>query len=176
MNRKTSLKSPPSVAIFDPEWWKVASALLIAMLLQTTLLPHLTPRGALISPAFLIVLWYAANGGALRGAFFGLIVGACEDAFSITGVAWTFANAAAGLLAGALRPTMLNGSMLASTCTVIPLTIARYVVFLFIFHGEHGGLIEAHWGAMLRQALLNAGTVLAALLIAARFDLPYAGR
>jgi hypothetical protein len=163
-------KSPPSIAVFDPEWWKIATALYAALLAQTTLL-----HGFPASPALLLVLWYAVNAGVMRGTLFGLIVGACEDALGAAAAAWTFADAAAGAFAGALA-RILPGSPLPLACAVVPLTVARYVVFLAVLHNERGAFTETHWGAMLCQALLNALLALAALIIAARFDLPYAGR
>jgi cell shape-determining protein MreD len=163
-------KSPPSIALFDPEWWKIAIALYAALLLQTTLL-----HGLPVSLALLLVLWYAMNAGAMRGALFGLIVGACEDSLGAGGGAWTFADAAAGAFAGALART-LPGSPLPAACAVIPLTVARYFVFLSVLHNERGAFAQAHWGSMLCQAFLNAVVALAAFIIAARFDLPYAGR
>jgi hypothetical protein len=163
-------KSPPSIAAFDPEWWKIAIALYVALLAQTTLL-----HGIAASPVLLLVLWYAVNAGVMRGALFGLLVGACEDALGAGGDAWTFADAATGAFAGALART-LPGSPLPAALAVIPLTAARYLVFLWALHNEHGAFTEAHWSWMLSQALLNAVLALAAFIIAARFDLPYAGR
>lgn len=163
-------KSPPSIAAFDPDWWKLAIALYVALLLQTTLLHDTTA-----SPALLLLLWYAVNAGAVRGALFGLIVGTCEDALSAGGAAWTFADAATGAFAGALART-LPGSPLPSAFAVIPLAIARYFVFLWALHNEHGAFTEPHWSSMFYQAILNAVLALAAFIIAARFDLPYAGR
>jgi hypothetical protein len=163
-------KSPPSIAVFDPEWWKIALALYIALLLQTTLLHDSTA-----SPALLLVLWYAVNAGVMRGAFFGLLVGACEDALGAGGAAWTVADAATGAFAGALN-RMLPGSPLSAACAVIPLAVARYIVFLWALHNEHGAFTEARWGSMFCQALLNAVLALVVLIVAARRDLPYAGR
>lgn len=163
-------KSPPSIAAFDPEWWKIAIALYVALLAQTTLL-----RDTTASPALLLVLWYAVNAGVMRGALFGLLVGACEDALGAGGAAWTFADAATGAFAGALART-LPGSPLPASLAVIPLTAARYLVFLWVLHNEHAAFTEAHWNSMLCQALLNSILALAAFVIASRFDLPYAGR
>jgi hypothetical protein len=176
VNRKTTLKSPPSLTAFDPEWWKIAIALFIALLLQTTILARLSMHGGVLSLCLLLVLWYGMHGGFMRGILFGLIVGTCEDTFSTGTATWAFADAAAGALAGAIGRTLVGGSLLGASLAVVPLTIARYVVFLFIFHSERGALAEAHWGAMLWQCLLNSAGALIALILASRLDLPYAGR
>jgi rod shape-determining protein MreD len=169
-------KSPPSIAIFDPEWWKIAVTVFVALLVQTTLLPQLAVHDGVVSLPLLLVLWYAMNAGPARGALFGLIIGACEDALAVTGAAWTFADAAAGAFAGAVARTLPSDSAFIAAPVVIPLTIARYVVFLSVLHIEHGTFVSPHWGAALTQSGLNAVVALLALTIAARYDFSYVGR
>src|SRR3979411_1081473 len=103
------------------------------------------------------------HAGAMRGAFLGLIVGACEDSLAATGIAWTFADAVAGALSGAIARALPNDSPWIAAPIVVPLTIARYVVVLFMLHIEHGSFQPtAHWGTVLCQSAFNcSGAIIA---------------
>ncbi|HEY0799058.1 MAG TPA: hypothetical protein VGD50_07895 [Candidatus Baltobacteraceae bacterium] len=175
MSSSFQSKSAPSVAVFDPAWWKIAAALFIALVLQTTLLRAMEVRGARLSLVFLLVLWFAVHAGVRRGALFGAIAGLCEDALGASGVAWTIADAAAGAIAAALARTPLGDSLLLAPPAVMVLSLVRYVLFLVALRIEHGAstAVPSYWHAALWQSLFNAGAALLALLIAQRMELPY---
>ena len=166
-------KSPPSIAVFDPKWWKIALALFLALLLQTTCLPKLAIHEAIPSLTLLLIAWYAMNAGPARGMYFGLLVGACEDALAVTGSAWTFADATTGAFAGAVARALPYNSVFLTAPIVAPLTIARYVVFLFTLNIQHQAeyLAAAHWNIVLWQSMLNVLTALLIIGISSRSDL-----
>jgi len=168
-------KSAPSIAVFEPEWWKVALALFAALLLQSTVLARFDLRGGRLSVVFLLLLWFATHAGIARGALFGAIVGLCEDALAASGVAWTIADSALGALAAALARTPLGDSLLLAAPAVAALTVVRYGIFIAVLGLERGSAsaTPVHWHATLWQGLFNAVVALGALVIAQRLDIPY---
>ena len=167
----SSRNRAPSIALFEPKWWKVACALFLALLAQTTLFPQLGMRGT-PSLTLLLITWYAMKAGIARGTYFGLIVGACEDALAVTGAAWTFADASVGAFAAAIARVLPYDSPFLAAPITVPLTIARYIMFLFVLHVEHQTFhpAGAHWNTVLWQSLLNVGTALLVAALAVRFD------
>jgi rod shape-determining protein MreD len=168
-------KSAPSIAVFDPEWWKVALALFAALLLQSTVLARFDLRGGRLSVVLLVLLWFATHAGIARGALFGAIVGLCEDALGASGVAWTLADAAVGALAAGLARTPIGDSLLLAAPAVATLTVVRYGLFVAVLSLERGSAspTPVHWHATLWQGLFNGVVALAALVVAQRLDIPY---
>jgi rod shape-determining protein MreD len=151
-----------------PVWWHVAAALVIALGLQATLAPFVAVRGAVVSLVLLVVAWYAVRMGSLRGFTFGMIAGACEDALAgSTGVAWTFATALAGALAGRLARTWLADTKLALVPGAAVVTLVRYGAFAIIMQiqGRAGALPLAQLHVALWQSVLDAAVTLAALWV-----------
>jgi hypothetical protein len=168
-------KSAPSIAVFEPEWWKVALALLAALLLQTTVLARFDLRGGRLSIVFLLLLWFATHAGIARGALFGAIVGLCEDALAASGVAWTIADTVLGAVAATLARTPIGDSLLLAAPAVAVLTILRYGIFVAVLSVEHGSAnpTPVRWHATVWQGFFNAVVALAALGVAQRLDIPY---
>ena len=167
--------SPPSLVLFDPEWHRLAFALYLALLAQTTILARLSPHGGTLSLVLLLVLWFATHAGPARGALFGLIAGVCEDAVAGTGIAWGVADAVTAAFAGSIGRVLPGMTPLLAAPLAGVLTLARYVIFSFAWHvqGESSRLISLHWHPVLWQAGLNVVAALIASIIDARFDLTY---
>jgi rod shape-determining protein MreD len=151
-----------------PLWWHVALALIVALGLQSTLAPFVAVRGAVVSLVLLVVAWYAVRTGSLRGFAFGMVAGACEDALAgSTGVAWTFATALAGALAGRLARTWLADTKLALVPGAAAVTLVRYGAFALIMQaqGRAAAMPLTQLHAALWQCLLDAAVALAALWV-----------
>jgi rod shape-determining protein MreD len=129
---------PEMPALAHTSWRWGLGALLVALLAQTTLLHGLQVRGGTISFAFLVVLWFAASAGTARGALFGLIAGALEDAFSGgAGAAWTFATPLAAIVAArSVRTTGWDHPLFLGFVTVVAACL-RSFVFWFVTRAEH---------------------------------------
>jgi rod shape-determining protein MreD len=127
----------PAYVPDPPLWWHVALALGVALVVQTSLAPSFTFRGAAPSFVVLLVAWYGVRTGVLSGLVFGLIAGACEDAFAgSTGVAWTFATGFAGALCGGMARTGLADTKLALVPAAGLITIVRYGAFALIMQAQ----------------------------------------
>jgi len=149
----------PAYSLEPPEWWRVAAALGAALLVQSTIAPFLAWHGATVSFVLLVVAWYGVRTGALLGLTFGLIAGTAEDALAgTTGIAWTFATAVAGLLAGRLARTWLADLPLALVPGVALLSLGRYAAFAIVMQiqGRELALAGEQLHVVLRQAALAA--------------------
>jgi hypothetical protein len=175
MSSSFQSKSAPSIAVFDPQWWKVALALFTALSLQTTVLARFDLRGGRLSPTLLLLLWFAMHAGVRRGALFGAIVGICEDALGSTGVAWTLADAFIGATTGALARTPIGDSLLLAAPAVAALTVGRYGAFVAVLGIERGSAMTTplHWHATFWQGAFNGIAALCGLLVAQRTQLAH---
>src|SRR5215472_3968434 len=70
----------PAYVPDPPALWIVAVAVAAALVVQSTLSPFLSVRGAPFSLVTLVVAWYAVRTGSLPGLACGLLAGAGEDA------------------------------------------------------------------------------------------------
>jgi len=150
-----------------PLWWHAALALLAALFIQSSFGPALAFRGAVPPLVVLVAGWYGLRAGGLRGLVFGLIAGACEDAFAgTTGAAWTFATGAAGLGAGRFARTWAADMPPALCAAAAVLTVARYTAFAAIMQferhpialpvaGAHAALWQGAEAALLAAVLLR---------------------
>ena len=151
--------APPALVLEPPAWWKVALALVVAALLQTTIEPGLAIRGAMPSLLLLLVLWYGLRTNFAAGLLFGAIAGALEDALSgWTGAAWTISTAIVGGLAGRTAGTFVTESRLWLTPFVALATVARFAIYTVVLRAEDHAipLPAQHAHALLWQALMNA--------------------
>jgi rod shape-determining protein MreD len=150
--------APPALILDPPAWWKVALALVIALLVQTTIAPHLAIRGATPSLVLLLVLWYGLRTSFPAGLLFGTIAGALEDALAgWTGAAWTISSAIVGALAGRTAGTVLTESRLWLVPYVALATVVRYGIYAVVLRAEGHvvALPATHAHALFWQALLN---------------------
>jgi rod shape-determining protein MreD len=151
--------APPALVFEPPAWWKIALALIVALLLQTTVEPHLTLRGAAPSLVLLLILWYGLRTNVAAGLLFGSLAGACEDALAgWTGAAWTISSALVGALAGRTAGTFVTESRLWLAPYVALATVVRYGLFALVLREEGRSVVlpAAHAHALFWQALFNA--------------------
>lgn len=169
---KPARSAEPARFCEPPLWWHAALALAAALLAQGSFGPFLAFRGGVAPLVLLVVGWYALRAGALRGLVFGLIAGACEDAFAgTTGAAWTFATAAAGLCAGRFAQTWAADMPAALCAGAAFFTVGRYVMFAVIMQLERHPIampVGAAHAALWQGA---EAALLAALLLRVRPDL-----
>jgi rod shape-determining protein MreD len=162
---------PPMPALDAPPWGAALGALAIALLLQTTLLHGLHVHGGSVSFVLLIVVWFAARAGSMRGAFFGLVAGACEDALSgVTGAAWTVATPlVAALAARTLRAIGSNNPLLFAGAVALA-SVMRVLGSWFVLRAEGSriGLNPLSIHGTLWSSALNAAIALVVLLCVPR--------
>jgi rod shape-determining protein MreD len=165
--------------LFDPPaWWKAALALVVALLLQTTLGHYVAIRGAVPGLVLLLVLWYGMRTDSPSGLLFGTIAGACEDALAgWTGAAWTLSTALVGALAGRTAGTVITESRLWIIPYAALATIVRYAVFAIVLRTEERAipLPLTHAHELVWQAVLNAIIAYAVLNLIPRLGVSRVG-
>lgn len=170
----SSFRTKPHVAPFvGPAWYAAAAWLALAVLAQTTVVHYLAVRNVVPSFVLVVVVWYAVRVDARRAALYGLAAGFCEDALSAqTGASWMIATCLSAMLASRLSRGFFADSIpLVSAITVIA-TLVRALLFWIVMalSGYPPGLGELHFHEAFLQAALNAGAIVAAMLVARRFD------
>lgn len=165
-------------ALDAPPWGAAFAALAVSLLAQTTLLHAVRFRGGSVSFVLLVVVWFAARSGALRGAFFGLIAGACEDALSgITGAAWTVATPLAAAFAGRTMRAAGSDNPLVFAAVGALASLVRIVACWFVLRAEGSplglhspGIHAALWSSVLDAAVAAAVLTLVPRLRPLRVD------
>jgi rod shape-determining protein MreD len=161
----------PSIEEFAPPAWALALALFAALVLQASLVPLLSIRGAFPSLVLTLVIWYALHGGLRSAVLYGTLAGVCEDAVAgTTGVAWMVSTAFVAAIAGLLGRVPFARSRLAGAGLVAVLTLLRFIVFLVVerIEGRPLVLVTPHLHAVLWQSLFNALVLSLALAVQAR--------
>ncbi len=170
----SSFRSKPHVAPFvGPAWYVAAAWLVAATILQATLVHYLAIRNVVPSLVLVVVVWYAIRVDARRAALFGLLAGFCEDALSAqTGAAWTISTSLSALLASLLSRGFFADSIPLVTAITIVATLLRALLFWIVMalSGYPPGLGTMHFHEAVLQAALNAVVIVAAMLVARRFD------
>ena len=149
----------PAYVPESPPLWVAAVSIAGALLVQSTLAPYLSVRGATLSLVTLAVAWYAVRAGSLAGLTCGLVAGACEDALGgASGVAWTFATGLAGVVAGRLHGTWLADTKLALVPAAAVVTLIRYLAYALVMQAQHAPVpfALAHFHTALWQSGLDA--------------------
>jgi rod shape-determining protein MreD len=146
---------PPAPALTLPSWRRAFLTLAVALIAQTTVLHSVGARGGTISFVFLVVLWFATAAGTAKGALFGLIAGACEDALAgATGAAWTVATPlSAALAARIVRGTGWDHPLFLGLVTGCA-AISRSLLAWFVLRLEH--LVATPGEAAMHAALWSA--------------------
>jgi rod shape-determining protein MreD len=170
----SSFRSKPHVAPFvGPPWYAAAAWLFGALVAQGTIVHALAIRAVVPSIVLVVVVWYSIRVDARRAAMYGLIAGLCEDALSAgTGAAWMISTGLAAVVASTLSRGFFSDSVpLAGAITVVA-TLLRALLFWIVMAvcGYPAGLGAIHLHEALFQAVLNATIVVAAVLVARRFD------
>ena len=170
----SSFRDKPHDAPFvGPAWYVAAAWLLGALLAQATLGHYLAVRSVVPSFVLVVVVWYAIRVDGRRAAVYGLAAGLCEDVLAPqTGASWMIATGLSALLASRLSRGFFADSIpLAATITAIA-TLARALLFWIVMAigGYPQGLGTMHFHEALLATALNVVTIVAAMVIARRFD------
>jgi rod shape-determining protein MreD len=170
----SSFRGKPHVAPFvGPPWYVAAVWLLVALVAQPTIVHYLAIRGVVPSVVLVVVVWYAIRVDVRRAALYGLAAGLCEDVLAgQTGAAWTISTIVTASLTSVLSRGFFADSIpLAAAVTVIA-TLARALLFWTVMsvEGYPAGLGAMHLREALVAAALNVAVMIAAILVARRFD------
>ncbi|MBV8067107.1 MAG: rod shape-determining protein MreD [Candidatus Eremiobacteraeota bacterium] len=164
----------PHVAPFvGPAWYVAAAWLAGALAVQATVVHYLAVRGVVPSCVLVVVVWYAIRVDARRAAVYGLVAGLYEDALSAgTGAAWMIATTLSALLASRLSRGFFADSIPLASAIVVLATLFRALLFwtVMALSGYPPGLGTLHFRESLLQSALNAVVIVAAMLVARRFD------
>jgi rod shape-determining protein MreD len=170
----SSFRGKPHVAPFvGPPWYVAAVWLLVAVIAQATVVHSLAIRGVVPSLVLVVVVWYAIRVDVRRAAIYGLAAGLCEDVLAAqSGAAWTISTIVAAVLASVFSRGFFADSIpLAAAVTAIA-TLIRALLFWTIMsvEGYPPGLGTMHLREALFAAVLNVAVMIAAILVARRFD------
>ncbi len=175
--RSIALSSPrakPHVAPFvGPVWYVAAIWLAAALLAQSTIVHYLAVRNVVPSLVLMVVIWYAIRVDARRAALFGLVAGLCEDALSAqTGAAWTIATGLSAVVASVLSRGFFADSIPLVASITVGVTLLRALLYWVVAAstGYPSGLGLMHLHEAVAQSALNAVLMVAAMLIARRFE------
>lgn len=167
-------RGKPHIAPFvGPPWYVAGGWLALALIVQATLAHYLAIKGVVPSFVLVVVVWYAIRVDTFRATVFGLAAGLCEDVLSgQTGGAWTIATTATAVLAGALSRGFFADSLPLVGSIVAIATLIRALLFwaTMTLEGYPAGLGGMHFHEAVAQAFLNAGVMIAAMLVVRRFD------
>lgn len=170
----SSSRTKPHVAPFvGPAWYVAAAWLVGAVLAQATIVHLLAIRNVVPSFVLVVVVWYAIRVDARRAATYGLFAGLCEDALSAsTGAAWMISTSVSALLASRLSRGFFADSIPLVMVITASATLVRALCFWIVMalFGYPPGLGSLHLHEALAQAALNVAIIVAAMLIARRFD------
>jgi rod shape-determining protein MreD len=172
----SSFRTKPHVAPFvGPAWYVAATWLAIALIAQSTIVHYLAIRSVVPSFVLAVVVWYAIRVDARRAAVYGLAAGFCEDALSAqTGAAWTISTCVSALLASRLSRGFFADSIPLATGITVLATLVRALLFWVVMAlgGYPPGLAQLHYHEALFAAALNAGIIVAAMLVTRRLEMP----
>lgn len=173
MRINTRTGPPSEVPVSAPVWWVAGIYLAIALLAQIEVLHFFPVRGAQLSVVLVVVVWYALHSDARSAAIYGLIAGACEDAFSAqTGAAWTISTTLTAFVANYLTRWFFADSAPAVAFVVLLATLLRQMIFwiAMALEGYPAGYARIHFHQALWEALLNAAFVVVAMLAVRRHE------
>ncbi len=147
--------------------------LVIALLLQVTLLHFVTIHDVAPSLVLVAVVWFAIRVNTRRAAIYGLAAGVCEDILATaTGGAWTISTTLVAIIAGTLSRGFFADSLpLVSLITAVA-TLLRWLLFWMVMalEGYPSGLATMHFHQALLQAVLNAAVMIAVMLAVRRYE------
>ena len=119
------------------------------------------------------VVWYSIRVDARRAALYGLVAGFCEDALSAqSGAAWTISTGLSAMLASLLSRGFFADSIPLVVVITLATTLVRALLFWIVvsIFGYPAGLGSIHFHQALAQSALNACVMVAAMLLARRFE------
>jgi rod shape-determining protein MreD len=160
-------------AYAGPQWHVVALWLLLALVLQATLVHYLAFRGVAPSLVLVVVVWFSIRLGPRRAAVYGLIAGICEDVLAAqTGAAWTISTTLTATLTSLLSRGFFADSIPLVSAVMAIATLLRALLFWIVMslEGYPAGLAGLHFHQALWQALFNAAVMALSMLAARRFE------
>jgi len=171
--RVNTRSGPGTIPFTGPEWWVAGVFLLAALLLQSEVLHYFTFRGAQLSIALVVIVWYAVRADFLRAGACGFIAGILEDALSAqTGAAWTISSTFTALFASMLSRWLFADSPPAAAAVVFAATLLRRMIFWIVMalQGYPPGYARLHFHQALWEALLNAVFMVVAMIVARQLE------
>ncbi len=170
----SSFRDKPHVAPFvGPPWYVAAVWLLVAVVAQATVVHFLAIRGVVPSLVLVVVVWYAIRVDVRRAVLYGLAAGLCEDVLAAqSGAAWTISTIATAALASVLSRGFFADSIPLAAAVAVIATLVRALLFWTIMsvEGYPSGLGAMHLREALFSAVLNVSVMIAAIIVARRFD------
>lgn len=150
---------------------------LAALVAQTTIAHYVRVRG--VAPSFILVavIWYAIRVDSRSAALFGLGAGVLEGIVSPAFAGgWTLSTTFAAIVASLISRGFFADSLPLVAVITLATTLARQLAFWIVmaFAGYPGGLGVMHFHQALIEAPYNAIVMMAAMLVARRFDERYA--
>jgi rod shape-determining protein MreD len=137
----------------------VVPLLMVAVILQATVVPHLTIWGVFPDLPVLIVVNWSLLRGVSEGAVWGFVAGLAVDLLSGAPFgAATLALTTAGLLAGMARATVFGAHIALLLLAMLLATIVYDLLFLLIVQmsGQTVAWLQSLWRIVLPSAMLNA--------------------
>jgi rod shape-determining protein MreD len=157
-----------------PSWYVAAAWLASALAAQATVVHYFAIRNVVPSFVLVVVVWYAVRVDTRRAALYGLVAGLCEDALAAqTGAAWTISTSVAAVAASLLSRNFFADSIPLVTGITIIATLMRALLFWIVMalFGYPAGLGAMHLHHALIQSVLNVVVIVAAMLLARRFQI-----
>ncbi len=154
-------------------WWIAAGVLLLALMLQTTLMHYTRIRNVEASLVLVAVVWYALRADLQSAAIYGLAAGLLEDILATgTGAAWTISTTLCAIAASIASRGFFADSIPIGTTLVFAITLVRALIFWIVMglEGYPSGLGALHFHEALFEALLNAILMAIVMLLARRFE------
>ncbi|HEY1884375.1 MAG TPA: rod shape-determining protein MreD [Candidatus Cybelea sp.] len=150
-----------------------AAWLVAAVVAQATIVHALAIRNVVPSLVLVVVVWYAIRVDARRAAVYGLAAGLCEDVLSPgTGAAWMLSTGISAVIASMLSRGFFADSIPLVTGITLVVTLLRALLFwvAMALMGYPAGLGMMHLHEALFAGLLNATTVVVAMIAYRRYD------
>lgn len=152
--------------------WTTAGALLVALVLQVMIAPHLAIFGVTPNLLLLVVITLAFVEGSSAGASTGFVAGLLMDLLSTGPIgAWALVMTVTGYLSGSLKRNLFAEGWLAPVTVGIVAALVADLAYLIVVTVI--GVGPAFWGALgrlvLPRAVYNAVLVMLAYPWLARF-------
>ncbi len=140
---------------------------------QATVVHFFAIRGVVPSLVLVVVVWYAIRVDVRRAVLYGLAAGLCEDVLAAgSGAAWTLSTIATAALASVLSRGFFADSIPLAAAVAVIATLVRALLFWTVMslEGYPPGLGAMHLREAMFSAVLNVAVMIAAIIVARRFD------
>ncbi len=135
----------------------VLVGIVVALALQTSVVPFLVSRGGTVDLVLVVVVWTALLFGPAAGMLTGAAAGLAQDALAggIIGVAG-FAKTLVGFLAGVVGSQFIVANALPRFVVLLAGAAINAFCFLGMYAVIEGPRFDLPWGQVWRQALTTA--------------------